>query len=216
MSTSEPPKPRRRLAAGDRRERIERAATELFAERGYRGASMNDIARRSGISVPVLYDHFPSKLELHKRLLERHFADLRGVWRSHLPLTDAAAGDRMAAVVDAWFGYVEAHPYATRMLFRDTSADPQVAAIHREVAERSKAALLPLVAREPAAGGASPVAVELLWEVLRATLQGLALWWADHPDVPRADVVAAAMNGVWLGLERLDAGERWEPPAAGS
>jgi hypothetical protein len=101
------------------------------------------------------------------------------------------------------------------MLFRDTSGDPDVAAIHRDVAERSKAALLPLVAQDPAAAGASPVEVELVWEVLRAALQGLALWWADHPDVPREQVVAAAMNGIWLGFDRLQAsaGRRRARPA---
>jgi AcrR family transcriptional regulator len=200
-----------RLTADARREVIEQAATEVFAERGYGGASMDEIARRSGVSVPVVYDHFPSKLELHRRLLERHFADLRAVWRDHLAAADVTGQPAMATVVDAWFAYVEDHPYATRMLFRETSGDPEVAAIHRDVAARSKAALLPLVAREPMAAGASAVDVELVWEVLRAALQGLALWWSEHPEVPRAQVVAAAMNGVWLGLERLQAGERWTP-----
>ena len=214
MSTRRPPQPRRRLTAGARRETIELAATELFAERGYRGASMDEIARRSGVSAPVLYDHFASKLELHKRLLERHFAELQQVWQRHLPAgAGATAEDRIAVVVDAWFAYVEEHPYATKMLFRDTSGDPQVEAIHREVAERSKQVLLPLVAREPLSDGGSPVVVELVWELMRSSLQGLALWWADHPEVPRATVVAAAMNGLWLGLGRLQAGERWRPPA---
>ena len=208
MSTDQQPIRRRRLTAEARRELIELAATEVFAERGYRGASMEEIARRSGISVPVLYDHFASKLALHRRLLERHFAELRAVWRAH----PAAGAGGMAAVVDAWFAYVEEHPYATRMLFRDTSGDPEVAAIHRDVAARSKAALLPLVAQDPVAAGASAVEVELVWEVLRAALQGLALWWAEHPGVPREQVVAAAMNGIWLGFERLQAGERWARP----
>ena len=50
---------------------IERAATQVFAERGYQGAGMDEIARRSGVTPPVLYDHFDSKLDLHRRLLER-------------------------------------------------------------------------------------------------------------------------------------------------
>jgi AcrR family transcriptional regulator len=45
---------RKRLAASERREVIEQAATELFAERGYRGASIDEIARRAGVSAPVL------------------------------------------------------------------------------------------------------------------------------------------------------------------
>jgi hypothetical protein len=55
------------------------------------------------------------------------------------------------------------------------------------------------------------VDLELAWETLRAVLQGLALWWADHPEVPRARVVSAAMNMLWIGYERVFNGERWDP-----
>ena len=102
---------RKRMAAAERREVIELAATELFAERGYHGASMDEIARRSGVSPPVVYDHFASKQDLHRRLLERHYADLREVWRQNLP-GDEPADVRIARSIDAWFAYVQAHPYA--------------------------------------------------------------------------------------------------------
>lgn len=201
---------RRRLSAAERRERIELAATALFAERGYHGAAMDEIARRSGVSVPVVYDHFASKRELHRRLLQRHFAELRGIWTQHLA-GDGPPQQRMAAVVDAWFAYVETHPFAWRMLFRETTGDPAIEAIHREVAGASRALLLPLLAREPVAAGASETRLELLWELVRAVLQGLALWWYEHPGVPREEIVATAMDGLWLGLERLQRGERWSP-----
>src|SRR5256885_7259133 len=114
---------RKRMAAAERREVIELAATELFAERGYHGASMDEIARRSGVSPPVVYDHFASKQDLHRRLLERHYADLREVWRQHLP-GDEPAERRIARAIDARFAYVGTHPYAGRMLFRETTRDP--------------------------------------------------------------------------------------------
>ena len=205
--------PRKRLKADARRELIEQAATEVFAERGYRGASIDEIARRAGVSAPVVYDHFSSKRELHRRLLERHFADLRAVWRDNLGGGDPPER-RIARAFDAWFAYVESHPYASRMLFRETSGDPEVEAIHREVAAQSRAALLPLLAREPGAerlaGSADIEAIEMAWEVVRAVLQGLAMWWYEHPHVPRAQVVAVAMNAFWIGFERASGGEVWQ------
>jgi len=210
--------PRRRLTAAARREVIEQAATAVFAERGYHGASMDEIAHRSGVSAPVLYDHFASKLDLHRRLLERHFAGLQDVWRENLP-DDEEPTRRIARAFDAWFAYVQGHPYAWRMLFRETTGDPEVDAVHREVAERSRAVVLPLLAREQgadaAAGPQSPGvdALAMSWEVLRSAMQGLALWWYDHQDVPRDQVVATAMNWLWIGLERVSAGERWSPGA---
>jgi AcrR family transcriptional regulator len=206
--------PRRRLSAQARREVIERVATELFAQRGYQGASIDEIARRSGVSPPVVYDHFASKQELHRRLLERHFAELRALWREHL-LSDDPPERRIPRAIDAWFAYVESHPFAWRMLFRDTTGDPEVEAIHREVAAQSRALALPLLAREPGAeriAGTDAEALDMAWEVFRAVLQGLALWWYDHRHVPRDRVVATAMNALWVGFERVSHGEQWRAP----
>ncbi|HKR99440.1 MAG TPA: TetR/AcrR family transcriptional regulator [Candidatus Dormibacteraeota bacterium] len=202
---------RKRLSAGERREVIELAATEVFAERGYDGASMDEIARRSGISAPVLYDHFESKRELHRALLERHYADLREVWRKNLP-GDEAADVRIARSIDAWFAYVESHHYAWRMLFADTTGDPEVEAVRRQVAGESRAAIRPMLADEPGSeniAGADLESIDMSWEVLRAVLQGLALWWYEHQHVPREKIVQTAMNAIWIGFERVSRGETW-------
>jgi AcrR family transcriptional regulator len=197
---------------------IEQAATEVFAERGYGASSMDEIAKRSGVSVPVLYDHFPSKLELHRRLLERHFAELREIWQRG-DLEDSGLEQRLPRALDAWFGYVQAHPYASRMLFRDSSGDPEVQRIHAEVSAQSRAALLPLLARQPGAetiaGAREHEAVDMVWEILRGVLQGLALWWYEHQHVPREQVVATAMNALWIGFERALNGESWQPTNRG-
>lgn len=192
-----------------RREVIERAGIEVFAERGYHAASVEEIAKRSGISVPVLYDHFASKRELHRRLLARHYAELREIWREHL-LGDGPAGERVARTVDAWFGYVESHPYAWRMLFCDTTGQDEAEAIRREMAAQSRALILPMFARERSdLDGAEDL--EMAWEAVRAAIQGLALWWREHQHVPRAAIVAVAMDTVWTGLERVQRGEHWRP-----
>jgi len=201
------------LTAKARREVIERAATEVFAEQGYRSASMDEIARRSGVSAPVLYDHFQSKQDLHQRLLELHFAELRAIWRDQM-LRDDPPEQRLSSALDAWFAYVQTHPYAWRMLFQDTSGDPAIQAIHRDVAAQSRAALLPLLARAPGveavAGSGEQDALDMVWEILRAVLQGLALWWYEHQHIPREQVVATAMNALWLGFDRARKGERWD------
>jgi AcrR family transcriptional regulator len=201
--------PRRRLSAAARREVIVAAAAELFAERGYRGASIEEIARRSGVTPPVVYEHFESKRELYRELLERHFAELREVWREHF-VGDDPLERRIAMSFDAWFAYVEAHPFAGRVLFR-YSTDPEIEAVHAEVAERSREAVLPLFAAEPGSenvsGSVDGEGIEMVWVVLRGVLQGLAVWWSEHPGVPRERVVATAMNALWIGFERAQGGE---------
>ena len=204
--------PRRRMAAAERREVIAAAAADLFAEQGYRGASIEAIARASGVTPPVVYEHFESKRELYRALLKRHFAELREVWREHF-VGDDPPERRVAKSFDAWFAYVEAHPFAGRVLFR-YSTDPEIEGIHAEVAATSREAILPLFAAEPGAenvaGSVSGEGIEMVWVVLRGVLQGLAVWWSEHPEVPRERVVATAMNALWVGFERAQAGEVWE------
>lgn len=188
----------------------------MFAALGYRGASMAEIARRSGISVPVLYDHFASKLELHRRLLERTRDELLDVWRVHLA-GDEPADLRIPRALEAWAEYVETHPYAARMYFRDTSGDADAEAIHRAVRAPGLAALGTILAAEPGAEHVAdttdPEAIEMAAEVMRAGLAGLAIWWNEHPHVPREQVVTTAINTVWLGFERVRRGETWRRPA---
>jgi hypothetical protein len=51
----------------------------------------------------------------------------------------------------------------------------------------------------------------MTWEVLRGVLQGLAIWWSEHLEVPREQVVAVAMNTLWVGFERVQRGEARRP-----
>ena len=203
---------RKRLTAAERREVIERAALDLFAERGYHGASMDEIARRSGVTPPVVYDHFASKVELHKRLLERTREELLEMWRVNLAGDDPAEV-RIPRALEAWALYVEEHPYTARMYFFETTGEAEVAAIHREIQGEARAALGAILASEEGSenvpGSPDPQALEMAAEVLRSGLAGLAIWWQDHPDVPRERIVATAVNAVWIGLERARRGDTW-------
>jgi AcrR family transcriptional regulator len=197
------------MSALERREVIERAAAEVFAERGYHGASIDEICRRSGVTAPVLYDHFSSKLELHKRLLERTRDELLELWRENLA-GDEPAEERIPRAIDAWAAYVQEHPYVPRMFFSETTGSPEIEAIHREVQAQATVALGRIVGRESgSAATAGGHADEMAAELMRAGLAGLAIWWSDHPDVPREQIVASALNVLWVGLERVRRGETW-------
>src|SRR3954467_10380613 len=111
-----PPKPRRRLSAEERREHILGAGMEVFAERGYQEASMAEIARAAGITPAVIYDHFQSKAELQITLLESQTDELLAYVGSAVVNAPEERSVRMRIGVDAFFAFVEEHPYAWRML----------------------------------------------------------------------------------------------------
>ena len=203
-------RPRKRLSAEARRELIEQAALEVFAERGYHGASIDEIARRAGVTAPVIYDHFASKVDLHKRLLERTRDELLDMWREQLS-GDELAEERIPRAIEAWARYVEDHPYAPRMYFHETTGVPEIKDFYERTQAQGRAALGAVLGGEPGAtivaGSPDAEALEMAAEVIRAGLTGLAIWWSEHPTVPRERIVATAINVVWVGLERALKGE---------
>ncbi len=210
-------KPRRRLRGDVRRERILDAATRVFAEKGYDSTSFGDVAKVAGITRPVVYDHFRTKEELHLLLLERE----RDRILEHVEVelvADDSPGERVFRALDAFFSYVEEHPYAWRMLFRETAGDTKMANAQRRLQSEAHLAVAALVAKDPGSkllrGRNKDVRLEMFAALWGSATNGLARWWYDHREVPRKAVVATAMDGLWVGVERLREGERWRAPRA--
>jgi AcrR family transcriptional regulator len=190
-----------RLKGPQRRELLEDAAAELFAERGYEATTVEQICAAAGVSKPMLYRHFESKQELARKLLERRRDELAAA-----PLDEFVRRPdvgSLRAMTDSWFAHVEAHPDSCRFLFRDIRADAELAELQRELRGRQRAADVALL-RE-LAPQIPEHELEPLGEAVRSTLYGVALWWLEHPGVPRSTVVDAVfrlMSGLAAGQVR--------------
>lgn len=186
---------RRRLTAVERREDILRAATAVFAERGYNGASVDDVATAAGISKALIYEHFPSKKDLHASLVERETTELFGRLAANAE-RGTHGEDRMRGGVDAFLGFVEEHRTAWRMLFRD-AADAEVAEVLDQVEAQAVGLIVALSAEETDRPEEDR---EIYARLLSGALQALANWWLDHPEVPRERLVDRVMDFAWIGL----------------
>ena len=118
--------------------------------------------------------------------------------------TPGPLAERLPYVLDRWFTYVEEHPYALAMLFRDTTGDPEVQAFYRELQASARETNVALLRAEPELDIADDQ-LEPLAEFARAATTGLALWWAEHRDVPRPTVVEVAAETLVRGLGLKDA-----------
>src|SRR5467141_4803583 len=76
-----------RLPRHERRRQLLDAALMVFVSQGYHAAAMDDIAERAGVSKPVLYQHFPGKLDLYLALLDQHCEKLVKAVRAALATT---------------------------------------------------------------------------------------------------------------------------------
>src|SRR5436190_23819710 len=192
-----------RLSGAERRRRILDAAVEAFAERGYEATSVAEIAAAAGITKPVLYDHFSSKRDLFVELMERARDELtlRG---AEAMAADAPLEERVRTAVDAFYAFVEEQPAAARVLLVAPRGEPELQDASRQVQAEATARLAALLAAEPdlLAGAADRERrLELFMEFMKQGLHGLAEWWSEHPDVPRAALVDAVMDVGWRGLE---------------
>ena len=95
-----------RLPRSARRKQLLEAAQEVFVAQGYHAAAMDDIAERAGVSKPVLYQHFPGKLDLYLALLDVHCDAIIEKMRNAMSSsTDNKV--RVAAATSAYFDFVE-------------------------------------------------------------------------------------------------------------
>ncbi len=167
---------------------IAAAAAAAFAEAGYDATTLDDIAIDAGVTKPILYRHFGSKKELYLALLEQHREDLP----SFLDAAAAAGPEpTVAAILDNWLAYAQRNAHGWRMLFRDRGGDVEIAAFRTATMDRARQVLVAWLGSLPG----SPIPPEQLEptaEIIRSGLAGLVLWWIDHPEVPRAELVAAA------------------------
>jgi AcrR family transcriptional regulator len=188
--------PRRRLSAAQRRERILAAAEEIFADRGYHGASLDEIAKASGTSKALIYEHFDSKRELHDTLLTEHAGELFRRFAS-IAAGGTRGEDRLRAGVDAFFAWVQEHPVAWRALFRDAS-DPELVPMIETLQAQAAAAVRAWVRADGAAE--DDRRIEMYAHLTSGACQELANWWGDHPDVPREELVDRVVDFCWTGL----------------
>lgn len=150
--------------------------------------------------LSVLYRHFDSKKALYLALLRRHVEQLPR-------FVDPAVGDeplaeRLPTILDGWFAYVEERPHAWRMIFRDTTGDEEIQAVRLQVQERARDVLVELLRAQPEVS-IPEQELEPTAELLRTAMAGLALWWLDHPKVPRAVLVGLVARTI-RGLLRDD------------
>jgi AcrR family transcriptional regulator len=187
-----------RLTRDARRAQLLLAARDVFAAQGYHAAAMDDIADRAGVSKPVLYQHFPGKLELYRALLTTYADEL--VERVERAITSTNDNQkRVEAAVGAYFDFVAGEGQAYRLVFEsDLRGEPEAAA----VVERALTRCIDTVAAVVTAdAGLDAPRARMLAVGLVGLSQVAAQYWLDSDQsVPREEAVALMSGFAWRGL----------------
>jgi len=187
-----------RLPRTARRAQLLAAAQDVFVANGYHAAAMDEIAERAGVSKPVLYQHFPGKLELYMALLESHVdalvARVRGAIESS---TDNKL--RVHAAVAAFYDFVDGEGQAFRMVFEsDLRGEPAVAKAVERATQDSVDAITDTITAD---AGLDENRARLLATGLVGLSQVTArAWLAADRKVTKEEAVSLISNLAWRGI----------------
>ena len=181
-----------------RRAQLLESALDVFVAQGYHAAAMDDIAERAGVSKPVLYQHFPGKLDLYLALLDNACDQVIDGVRVALASTDNNK-ERVAATTEAFYTYVDNAGGAFRLVFEsDLTSEPEVRArvdrVNRECAE----AVAEVIADDT---GFPAEASYLLAVALVGMSQVSARFWLDNEStITRNQATELISSLAWRGI----------------
>ncbi|MGU3431507.1 TetR/AcrR family transcriptional regulator [Actinomycetes bacterium M1A6_2h] len=190
-----------RLPRDARRAQLLSAASEIFVARGYHAAGMDEIADCAGVSKPVLYQHFPGKLDLYLAVLQSYVDSLiAGVRQALRSTTDN--NRRVRAAVFAFYDFVDNDSQGFRLVFEsDLMGDPQVQRSVDQATEACVDAVFDLVSHD---SGLDPHRARILAVGLVGASQFTARYWleADRP-ISKEEAVDTTVTLAWGGLSRV-------------
>ena len=187
-----------RLPRDERRAQLLVAALEVFTAAGYHSAAMDEIADRANVSKPVLYQHFPSKLELYLEVLDLHIDSLVFAIQKAIA-SNRENSSRVAATVEAYFGFIDSEGEAFRLLFEsDMNLEPQVRERLNRMTYDCAAAVSAVISIDTGLGKEESM---MLAVGIIGTVQTTARHWLDRDGkIDRQRATELVMNLIWRGI----------------
>jgi len=188
-----------RLPREQRRQQVLAAALEVFSTVGFHAASMDDIADRAGVSKPVLYQHFPGKLDLYLALLDAGIEELMAA--SNAALTRTTDNHlRVSAMTRAYFEFIDDPAGAFRLVFESDLANEPAVRERVDAADQEIARQIAHVITEDT--GLSDEQALLLASGLQGMTQVAARRWQreEAAVISRAEAADLISGLGWRGI----------------
>jgi AcrR family transcriptional regulator len=180
-----------------REQQLLELAEELFAERGYAGASMDELARRAGVTKPVVYELFGSKDGLFRVCVDRSIEQLA----TDIAVAVRAENEpeaRLRAGGLAFIRFAKGNRAAFDLMSMGGSFAEQARAVRSSQAE-----LIRELMAEMAAEGTDPHELEVAAHAVNAAYEGVAHWMWAHPEVPIERIADWIAELLIPGLRRF-------------
>ncbi|GIH99106.1 hypothetical protein Pta02_11150 [Planobispora takensis] len=209
------------MSGKERREQLIQISRTLFAEKGFDGTSVEEIAATANVSKPVVYEHFGGKEGVYAVVVDREMQKLLGMVTEALSASHALVKLERAAL--ALLAYVEENSEGFRILVRDShaaSGTGTFASLINDIASQVEDVMVD----EFVMRGYDPKLAPMYSQMLVGMVALTGQWWLDVRRPAREEVAAHLVNLAWNGLTGLDprprltagsraAEERRPPPA---
>lgn len=192
---------RGRMSGRERRTQLIQIGRQVFAERGFEAASVEDIADRAGVSKPIVYEHFGGKEGLYAVIVDHEVNKLLARIEGALEADHPHRALEQAA--EAFLGYVEEEEDGFRILVRDAPLGIEsgtLPSVMGDIAAKVEGLLASEFKKRDYDRKIAPVMARAL-----VGMVGLAgQWWVETKKPKRAIVAAQLVNLAWNGLKDLD------------
>ena len=194
----------KRLSREERKNRLMSAAQDVFGENGYRKTEVDEIARKAGVTKPILYRHFPGgKAEIFMAVLDEHIRRLlQGLWEAMASSNEAI--ERLHGGLDAYLRFAEENPDGFRLLV-DSSADldPGVSDRLRQVRDSLARGLEITIGDVMKGAGLETQGAPVYARALLGGVESVVAWWLESRQPERHQVVDYLLAFLWRGFSGL-------------
>lgn len=190
-----------RMTGAERREQLLDIGRTLFAEKGFEGTSVEEIAAKAGVSKPVVYEHFGGKEGLYAVVVDREMRQLLDMVTS--ALTAGHPRELLEQAAFALLDYIETYTDGFRILVRDSPVAQSTgtfASLIGDIATQVE----DILGLEFKARGFDPKLAPLYAQALVGMVALTGQWWVDARRPKKAEVAAHLVNLAWHGLGSLE------------
>jgi AcrR family transcriptional regulator len=190
-----------RMTGKERREQLLDIGRTLFAERGFEGTSVEEIAHKAGVSKPVVYEHFGGKEGLYAVVVDREMRRMLDMVTG--ALTGGHPRELLEQAAFALLDYIEQATDGFRILVRDSPVAQSTgtfASLISDIATEVEDILGMEFKQRGFDAKLAPLYAQALVGMVALTGQ----WWHDAQKPEKAEVVAHLVNLSWNGLSGLE------------
>lgn len=188
---------RKRLSAGERRNQLIDVGREVFAEKGYEAASVEEIAARAKISKPIVYEHFGGKEGLYAVIVDREMEYV--IDQITGSIAEGTPRERVENAAMAFLRYVKDRPEGFAVLSRDSASSRGMDNLLAEVGERVSSVFI----EQFKAAGYDRKAAPIYAQALIGMVTFVGQWWRDNPKMSAEEVGSHIVALSWMGLRHL-------------